>query len=125
MSRRNVVTEITIETNQVLVIKRRQVSRLWYGECGSEAEFVRLKEANAQMDETGNQHALEALSGSPQCTNAGEGFQVTGVRSLLGAATLGAATLASRLIHCLRRGSKRESETPRVKGQKAKGVDKT
>jgi hypothetical protein len=89
VSRRNVVTEITIETNQVLVIKRRQVSRLWYGECGSEAEFVRVKVASAQMDETGNQPALEALFGSPQLTNAVDGFQVIGARSLLGAATLG------------------------------------
>ena len=112
MSRRNVVTEITIETNQVLVIKRRQVSRLWYGEGGSEAEFVRLKEANALMDETGNQHALEALSASPQFTNAGDGFPVIGVRSLLGAATLGAATLAKRLINCLRRGSNGKARPP-------------
>jgi hypothetical protein len=96
VSRRKVVTEITIETNQVLVIKRRQVSRLWYGECGSEAELVRLKEANARMDETGNQHAAEALSGSPHFTNVVEGFHVIWVRSLLGA-----ATLAKRLINCL------------------------
>lgn len=106
MSRRKVVTEITIETTQVLVIKRRQVSRSWCSECGSEAESVRLEDVNALVDETGNQRGLEALPRTPHFTNAADGSHVIYLRSLLDA-----TTLAKRFINCFRRGSKRRSET--------------
>ncbi|HVR27561.1 MAG TPA: hypothetical protein VMU26_30055 [Candidatus Polarisedimenticolia bacterium] len=112
MSRRKVVTEITIETNQVLVVKRRQVSRLWYGECRTEVGCVQPKEAEAQVAEARNHHAVEALSGSPHFSNAVDGFHVIWVRCLLGAATL-AKRLIKRLINGLRRGSKREKGDPR------------
>ena len=38
-------TEITIETDQVLIIHRRQVSRAWCDECGCEVDAVGLEEA--------------------------------------------------------------------------------
>ncbi len=33
-------TEITIETDQLLIIRRRHSTRLWCHECGREADFV-------------------------------------------------------------------------------------
>jgi hypothetical protein len=105
VSRRKVVTEITIETNHVIVIKRRQVRR-WCSECGSEVESWWLEDVNARVDETGNQRGVEASSSSPHSTNAANGSHVTYLRSFLGA-----TTLAKRFINCLRRGSKRKSES--------------
>lgn len=106
MSRRKVVTEITIETNQVLVITRRQVTRSRRSECGSDAEFVPPEEVNAGLDKAGNQRGLEASSGIPHLTGAVDASQVICVRSWLGA-----TTLAKRFISCLSRGSKRKSKT--------------
>jgi hypothetical protein len=40
-------TEITIETDQVLIIRRRRVVRLWCRECGCEVEMVGQEEAAA------------------------------------------------------------------------------
>ena len=93
MNRRKVVTEVTIETNQVLVITRRQVTRSRCSECGSEVEFVARAEVNAMLDKAGNQRGLEASSESPH-----RSWQ-------------GATTLAKRFISCLSRGSTRKSET--------------
>jgi hypothetical protein len=106
VNRRKVVTEVTIETNQVLVITRRQVTRSRCSECGSDAEFVPLDEVNAVWDEAGNQRGVEAPSGSSCFTKAADGSQVICVRSWQGA-----TTLAKRFISCLSRGSKRKSET--------------
>jgi hypothetical protein len=106
VSRRKMVTEITIETNQVLVIQRRQVTRSWCSEGGREAELVRLEEVNALVDETGNQRCAEASSSSPRSTTAADGSRVIYLQSLLGA-----TTLAKRFINCLRRRGKRKSET--------------
>ena len=70
MRTRKVVTEITIETNQILVIKRKQVTRSRCSECASEAEFVRPdfmrtnlvrpNTGNVLVDETWNQQVVEA-----------------------------------------------------------------
>ena len=100
------VTEIRIETNQVLVIQRRQVTRSCSSECGSEAESARREDVNALVDETGSLRGVEASSGAPHFTDAAGGSQLIHLRSLLGA-----TTLAKRFINCLRRGSKRRSET--------------
>jgi hypothetical protein len=40
-------TEITIETDQILIIRRRRVMRAWCPECGGEVEMVGLEEAEA------------------------------------------------------------------------------
>jgi hypothetical protein len=121
---RKVVTEITIETNRVLVIKRKQVTRSRCSECTSEAEFVRPEfvqpdKVKVLVDETGNQHGIGASSSTRHFTDAADGSRAIYLRSLLGA-----TRLAKRFLNCLRRGSKREGETPRVKNQKSKGVDR-
>jgi hypothetical protein len=38
-------TEITIETDQVLIIRRRCSTQVWCQECGREADMVALAEA--------------------------------------------------------------------------------
>jgi hypothetical protein len=38
-------TEITIETDRVLIIRRRRVVRVWCQECRSQADMVDLREA--------------------------------------------------------------------------------
>jgi len=40
-------TEITIETDRVLIIRRRRVLRAWCPECGREVEMVDPREAEA------------------------------------------------------------------------------
>jgi hypothetical protein len=136
---RKVVTEITIETNQVLVIERKQVTLSRCSECASEAEFVRPdfvrpnlvrpnlvwpnlvwpNNVNVVVDETWNQQVVEAASGTSHFSDAAGGSH-TIYRWSLVAATM----LAKRFLSCLGRGSKRESVTARLEGQKSKGVDK-
>jgi len=38
-------TEITVETNEVLMVRRARVYRAWCMECGCEADMVSLLEA--------------------------------------------------------------------------------
>lgn len=40
-------TEVTVETDRVLIIQRRRVVRTWCRECGCEVETVSLEEAEA------------------------------------------------------------------------------
>ena len=40
-------TEITIETDRILIIRRRRSTRAWCSECGGEADMVGLAEAEA------------------------------------------------------------------------------
>jgi len=40
-------TEITIETERVLIIRRRRSTRAWCQECGGEVDMVGLAEAEA------------------------------------------------------------------------------
>jgi len=107
VSRRKVITEITIETNQVLVIKRRQITRSRCSESVSEAGFVRPDRVNVLVDETGTLQGVETSSGTPHFTGAADCSGTIYLRSLRSA-----TTLAKRFLNCLRRGSKRESDTP-------------
>jgi hypothetical protein len=45
-------TEITIETERILIIRRRRSVRAWCRECGCEAEMVSLGEAEARTEES-------------------------------------------------------------------------
>jgi len=38
-------TEITVETEQILVIRRSRAGRAWCAECGREVDMVRVNEA--------------------------------------------------------------------------------
>lgn len=38
-------TEITVETNEVLTIRRARVYRVWCGECGREVDMLGLLDA--------------------------------------------------------------------------------
>jgi hypothetical protein len=111
VSRRKVITEITIETNQVLVIKRRQITRSRCSECGSEAGFAQPDKVSVPVDETGTLQGVEASSGTPHFTRSADGSGTIYLRSLPSA-----TTLAKRFLNRLRRGGKRESDTPGLKG---------
>jgi hypothetical protein len=39
--------EVTVETDQVLIIRRRRSTRGWCGQCGREVEIVSLEDAAA------------------------------------------------------------------------------
>jgi hypothetical protein len=96
-----VVTEITIETNQVLVIKRKQVTRTRCSECASGAEFVPLDEVkvNVPVDETRIRQGVEALI-TPHFAGAADGSYRPSLRSWRGA-----TSLARRFRNFLRRGA--------------------
>jgi hypothetical protein len=40
-------TEITIETDEVLVVRRARVYRAWCGECAQEVDMVNMDDAHA------------------------------------------------------------------------------
>lgn len=40
-------TEITVETDEVLVVRRARVYRAWCGECGQEVDMVGMGDAQA------------------------------------------------------------------------------
>jgi len=108
VSRRKVVTEITIETNQVLVIKRKQVTRSRCSECVSEADFEPPDKVNVLADGTGNRQGIEVSFGALHPTDAA-GDSHTSYRKSLLRATM----LAKRVLNCLRNGRKQESQAPR------------
>jgi|HubBroStandDraft_6_1064221.scaffolds.fasta_scaffold3422047_1 hypothetical protein len=47
-------TEMTIETDRVLIIRRRRVLRAWCQECGREVDMVDPREAEAITGITGS-----------------------------------------------------------------------
>jgi hypothetical protein len=122
VSLRKVVTEITIETNQFLVIKRRQVTRSKCSECASEAEFVRPEpdKVNILVDETGNQHGIEASFSTRHFT----GVQTALRRPIRGRywAQRDLQKDSSTVSDAVANGKARPSK--KVKGQKSKGVGK-
>jgi hypothetical protein len=68
-------TEITVETDRVLVIRRRQLVRAWCEECGVEVDTLSLDEAASMTGTTSTLsrdtwmaawHACEGSDGSPR-----------------------------------------------------------
>ena len=67
-------TRITIETDQVTIIRRRHFTRTWCPECGREAEAIAIEEAllltgwaqpvPRDCAKTRGWHLVEATSGS-------------------------------------------------------------
>ena len=119
MSRRKVVTEITIETTQVLVIKRRQVTRSRWSECTREADFVTIDKVNVPVDETRNRQGVEAFPGTPHFAGAADGSYTLSLRSWL------RRNDACKTIPQLSKTRQQmRKPDPEVKVQKSKGVDK-
>jgi hypothetical protein len=54
-------TEITIEKNEVLVVRRTQISRGWCPECGREVEMVGMPDANAIVGMSGSGDTSRSL----------------------------------------------------------------
>ncbi len=84
MRLRKIHTEITIETDQVVVIRRRRVTRSWCTECGVETEFVPVEEVNRLLDDRINRGGVGAIGGSAHFAKARDGSPVICVKSLLG-----------------------------------------
>jgi hypothetical protein len=108
LSRRKVVTEITIETHQVLVIKRRQVTRSGWSGFTTEADFVPIDEVNVPAAETRNRQGVEAFPSTPNFAGAADRYYTLSLRF-----RRGATTLAKRFRNFLRRGSECDSQTPK------------
>lgn len=85
MNPRKIVTEITIETDQVLVVRRRQVIRRWCAACRAETEFIRREEGNHPLDLGRNQGNVVTASGSPHFAKAPDGSLMICIRSFWGA----------------------------------------
>ena len=47
--------EITVETDRLLIIRRRRLVRAWCQECGGEVEMVSLGEAEALTEVSGQE----------------------------------------------------------------------
>jgi hypothetical protein len=68
-------TQITIETDQVLIIRRRGCVRQWCRECGRETDMVSLSQAGLvtgvaqplllECARTERWHLTEAVAGAP------------------------------------------------------------
>ncbi|MGA8214924.1 MAG: hypothetical protein WB799_15110 [Candidatus Sulfotelmatobacter sp.] len=53
-------TEITVETDRLLIIQRRRLVRAWCQECGGEVEMVSLGEAEALTEVPGQKFCESA-----------------------------------------------------------------
>jgi hypothetical protein len=57
-------TEVTVETDRIVTIRRRQSLRVWCGECGSVVDAIGVEEAGALSG--GNQPKLQDQIGQDQ-----------------------------------------------------------
>jgi len=57
-------TEITIETEWTVVIRRGHATRVWCRECGSDVEMIAIEQATAFTSTTRNWHCSKAQDGS-------------------------------------------------------------
>ena len=49
-ARRKKTEQITVETDQIVVIRRKRVTRVWCGECNADADFIPVEEINRVVD---------------------------------------------------------------------------
>ena len=66
--------EITVETERILIIRRRRSVRLWCRECGCEVEMVSLGEAEALTDVSGQESREFAQAHACHLTENQEGI---------------------------------------------------
>ena len=77
-ARRKKMEQITVETDQVVVIRRQRVTRAWCGECHDDADFIPMEEINRVLD-TGT---ISAIGTSLHLGKAPEGSTVVCSKSL-------------------------------------------
>jgi hypothetical protein len=55
-------TEVTVETDRVLIIRRRHSTRVWCGECAREVDMVGLADASVLtgITQQGMRHGAQA-----------------------------------------------------------------
>lgn len=49
-AKRRKTEQITVETDQVIVIRRRRVTKAWCDECRDDADFIPLEEITSVID---------------------------------------------------------------------------
>jgi hypothetical protein len=72
-------TEITVETDRLLIIRRRHSTRLWCRECGRETDFVPWEQM-AKMEQVGRLLETGARVAEPQPANSLHGFHIQQTR---------------------------------------------
>ena len=76
-------TEITVETERVLIIRRRPLVRAWCQECGGEVEMVSLEEAEALIEVSGQELCESAEAPRWHLSENQEGICLVCLESLL------------------------------------------
>jgi hypothetical protein len=76
-------TEITIETDRVLIIRRRRSVRVWCQECGSQTDMVDLREAEALSGLSGRVLRDRAEAGRCHVLQGHDGASLVCLESLL------------------------------------------
>ena len=49
-AKRTRTEQITVETDQVIIIRRQRVTRAWCDECRDDADFIPLEDINRAID---------------------------------------------------------------------------
>jgi hypothetical protein len=75
---------ITIETHQVVVVRRRRVVRFWCGQCGRKSEFVPVEDLNGLLEVGANGVVGQALSTEIHVAKSRDGAVVVCINSLSG-----------------------------------------
>jgi hypothetical protein len=72
---------ITIQTDQVMIVRRQRLVRFWCDECGGEAEFVPLEGLNGLLQE-GDQAKSRPVGSSLHLGRMRDGSVVVCIKSL-------------------------------------------
>lgn len=84
MKAQRTTTEITVETHQILVVRRQRLTRFWCNQCGCEADFVSTKEVGHLLEESAKSSRVLPTKSTPHLATARDGSVVICVKSLLG-----------------------------------------
>jgi len=75
-------TEITVETERVLIIRQRRSVRAWCAQCGREVEMVTLGEAETLTKASGQESWKSAQAQGWHCCEDQEGSRLVCLGSL-------------------------------------------
>jgi lysophospholipase L1-like esterase len=75
-------TRITVETQQIVIISRRRITRSWCSQCAAESEFIPVEVVNQVLGGGPGQGRQLPLGDGFHFSKAGDGAAVVCVRSL-------------------------------------------